>query len=295
MRTNLFFARISFIIAIPLLLISCGESTPEENQLDIIDTHETIVKVAPEDMEPVEDDYQFIPPSPLQVASIFKKAGLDYDEGLLCRLDNLEDYTTKFEQTLVFGAFSSDLSYCVKNEEYYRASDCLKALREVGEKIGLETIFNSEDLINRFEKNIENQDSLVDLLIFIQENTDEYIEENGKDELSVVYYTGAWIEGMYLGAKTVMEKENQKVGLLISEQMTIAEILHNGLTHIQEQNEDIIELTGEVKDIIDSFYKLESVMDVGEEIDYIDVELTSDELALISEKIVNLREGFVSK
>ena len=106
----------------------------------------------------------------------------------------------------------------------------------------METIFNSSGLIERFEANVANQDSIIEILILLQENTDDYIEENGKEDLSVIYYTGAWIEGMYMGANTVMKDQEKRVGVLISEQMTLAEILIKGLEHIKDQNDDIARL-----------------------------------------------------
>lgn len=282
-----------FFALLILFISSCGNSETTDLSDEIHPGDNIIVNYESSNDQEDIDEYLFIPPSPLQVASIFKKAGLEFDERILCSIEKVDDYTTKFEQALIFGSYSSDLAYCVKNEEYAKASDYLKALRTVGTKIGLETIFNSKDVIERFESNIGNQDSIIDILIFIQENTDDYIEENGKDELSVIYYTGAWIEGMYLGAKTVMENGDKKIGVLISEQMTIAEILLNGLQHIEEQSDDIIDLEESIKEIIDTFYSLESVLSFGENIDYVNVELSDDELTTMSGKIIDLREGIV--
>ena len=58
----------------------------------------------------LSDDYEFIPPSPLQIASIFKKAGLDYVQGLPNSVDNADNYNSKFQQSLNFGVYSSDLA-----------------------------------------------------------------------------------------------------------------------------------------------------------------------------------------
>ena len=148
-------------------------------------------------------------------------------------------------------------------------------------------------MIERFEANVANQDSIIDILIFLQENTDDYIEENGKEDLSVIYYAGAWIEGIYMGANTVMKDQEKRVGVLISEQMTFAEILVKGLTHVEEQNDDIADLTHDIQDLVDTYYNLESVTALGEEAGYIDIALTKDEITLMSGKIVELRESIV--
>jgi hypothetical protein len=241
----------------------------------------------------VSADYEFIPPSTLQVASIFKKAGLSYDLKLTNPTNRIDEYSTKLSQSLAFGVYSSDLAYSVIHEKYNEASGFLKALRTLGSKIGLETIFNSSGLIERFEANVANQDSIIDILILLQENTDDYIEENGKEDLSVIYYTGAWIEGIYMGANTVMKDQEKRVGVLISEQMTLGEILVKGLEHVEDQNDDITDLIDDIQDLVDTYYKLESVTTLGEEADYIDIVLTKDEIILMSGKIVELRESIV--
>jgi len=272
-----------------VFIISCSEDNKDEDsdnkkgnsQISSIDTTDTD-----------SDDYEFIPPSPLQIASIFKKAGLEYIQDLPNSTENADDYNSKFQQSLNFGVYSSDLAYCVENEKYDEASQYLKVIRKLGSKIGLETVFQNEDIIKRFENNIGKYDSIVELLIYVQENTDSYIEDNGMDDLSVIYFTGAWVEGMYLGAKTLTD-ESKNLGTLLSEQMTIADILIGGITHIKEKSDDINGLQEYITDIINTYDNLESIKKYGDEIDYIDVELTNEEVILISNKIIELRENLI--
>ena len=268
----------------------CGESI-EKKEVDFPEISQDEIEEAI--YNEVSADYEFIPPSTLQVASIFKKAGLSYDLKLTNPTSRIDEYSTKLSQSLAFGVYSSDLAYSVIHEKYNEASEFLKTLRTLGSKIGLETIFNSSGLIERFEANVANQDSIIDILILLQENTDDYIEENGKQDLSVIYYTGAWIEGIYMGANTVMKDQEKRVGVLISEQMTLGEILVKGLKHVEDQNDDITDLIDDIQDLVDTYYNLESVTTLGEEADYIDIVLTKDEIILMSGKIVELRESIV--
>ena len=283
------FTHAIILLSILTIMAACGETIEEK------EVHAEISqdKIMEESDDEVSADYEFIPPSTLQVASIFKKAGLSYDLKLTNPTNRINEYSTTLSQSLAFGVYSSDLAYSVIHEKYNEASGFLKSLRTLGSKIGLETIFNSSGLIERFEANVSNQDSIIDILILLQENTDDYIEENGKEDLSVIYYTGAWIEGIYMGANTVLKDQEKRVGVLISEQMTFGEILVKGLTNIEDQNDDIIDLIDDIQDLVDTYYKLESVTALGEEADYIDIVLTKDEIILMSGKIVELRESIV--
>ena len=279
-----------FIIIISSIILASGCGEPAEKKE--VHFHE----ISQDEIEEaiyneVSEDYEFIPPSTLQVASIFKKAGLSYDLKLTNPRNRVDKYSTKLSQALAFGIYSSDLAYSVVHEKYDEASEFLKTLRTLGSKIGLESIFNTSDLIERFETNVAIQDSIIDILILLQENTDDYIEENGKEDLSVIYYTGAWIEGMYMGANTVMLDQEKRVGVLISEQMTLAEILIKGLQHIKDQSDEIADLVEAIQALVDTYDNLESVTTLGEEADYIDIVLSKDEITLMSGKIVELRES----
>jgi hypothetical protein len=285
-KIKLFFIFLSFFC----LATGCGESI-EKKEVQIPEISQD--EKEEENYNDVSEDYEFIPPSTLQVASIFKKAGLKYDIKLTNPVSRINQYSTKLSQSLAFGVYSSDLAYSVIHEKYDEANEFLNSLRTLGSKIGLESIFNSSGLIERFEANVSNQDSIIDILISLQENTDDYIEENGKEDLSVIYYTGAWIEGIYMGANTLMQDQEKRIGVLISEQMTFAEILVKGLNHIEDQNDDIEDLIDSIQDLVDTYYNLESVKTLGEDSDYIDIVLSKNEIILMSDKIVELRESIV--
>lgn len=275
-----------------LLLQSCGEAegNPESNNNMTNQDHETVI--VEEEMS--DGTYTFVPPSPLQIASIFKKAGLEYDGSLTNDVGNADNYTEKFQQSLNFGVYSSDLAYCVKSEQYDEAAKYLKTLKDLSGKIGLETVFSDEDLLDRFNNNIGNQDSIVDILIYVQENTDDYIEQNGKVDLSVVYYAGAWIEGMYFGANAAKEDPNNlDLGSLISEQMTIGKSIQTGLLELNKGDEDAADLAASIGEITTTFDNFESVVALGEDAAYLDIYLTPAEIGTISDKIIALRNNIV--
>ena len=133
----------------------------------------------------------------------------------------------------------------------------------------------------------------MDLLIYIQTNTDDYIQDNGLSDLNVIYFTGAWIEGMFLGTQTIVGDVDKKISLLLSEQMTIANTLIKGLEHIEDKNDDITDLTNHIKDVVKEYNNLWSNKQAGENIEYLDIELKHEEVELISSMIVDLRNEII--
>jgi hypothetical protein len=284
----------AFILLLSSSLIACKSNSEEvaneeiSNENDVVSENDTTPKI-----EEQENNFQFIPPSPIQIGLILEKAGMEYIPNVANPANAVDNYTDKFSQSICFGVYSCDLAYTVLNNQYDEASEYLRSIKNLGAKIGLETVFNSEDIITRFEKNIGNKDSIVDILIFVQENTDAYIDDNAMNDLSVIYFIGAWIEGMYLGVKT-LDKENEKnIGILLSEQMGILEILLGGLEHISEKSDDILDLNTSITELLEMYNNLNSIKSAVEFKDNIDIELTEEEINIISGKIIEIREFLV--
>ena len=242
------------------------------------------------EIDTTESDYEFLTPSPIQIASILKKVNMPYEDGLTNSVVNVDKYSTKIKQTLNFGVYSCDLAYCVTNDKYEQAADFLKANKKLSSKIGLETIFRSENLVDRFESNIGNQDSIMEILFHVQMMTDDYINDNNLRDISIIYFTGAWIEGMNIATHTILGNNDHKISILLSEQMTIARSIIKGLRNLKEQNDEIIDLTDHIEEVVDVYHNLWSVKKEGENIDYLDVELKHEEVVEISEMILELRE-----
>ena len=272
------------------IIISCGSENQPSSELEESekisenkDNHSIEVEIE-------EKDFEFMPPSPIQIASILKKANMNYEEGLTNKVSNSKQYSTKFKQTINFGVYACDLAYCVTNDKFAEASEYLKVSKEMASKIGLESIFLSDNLVERFEKNVGNQDSVMSILFDIQIMTDDYIQDNELTDLSVIYFTGAWVEGMNIGTHTILGNNDHKISVLLSEQMTIARSLIRGLRGVENQTDDLIDLTDHIEEVVDAYHNLWSVKQEGENIEYLDVELKHEEAISISEMILELRE-----
>ena len=106
MKINYF---LSAVAITGITLTSCGETEVDPKDSKNNET-KTVIEVEQADDE---NTFSFVPPSPIQIASIFKKAGLQYDATLPNKVENISNYTDKFKQSLNFGVYSSDLAYCV--------------------------------------------------------------------------------------------------------------------------------------------------------------------------------------
>ena len=270
------------------LITSCNsENSVKTTDKEVANDDEVTHSI---EIDIVDHDFEFMPPSPIQIASILKKANMSYEEGLTNKISNADIYSTKFKQTINFGVYACDLAYCVTNDKYEEAGKYLKVAKKMSAKIGLESIFQSDHLVERFDKNIGNQDSIMDILFHVQMMTDDYIHYNDLIDLSVIYFTGAWVEGMNIGTHTILGNDDHKISVLLSEQMTIARSIIKGLRAVQNQTDDLVDLTDHIDEVVEAYNNLWSVKQEGENIEYLDVELKHEEVVSISEMILELRE-----
>ena len=274
-----------------LLMTQCGGGNEDVINKTTEETVNTNQEVSPRiEIDTTDYDYEFVPPSPIQIASILRKANMPYEDGLTNPTENADNYASQYKQSLNFGVYACDLAYCVTNNKSTEAAEYLKTVKKMSAKVGLSAVFDNESLIKRFENNIGNQDSVMSLLFDIQMLTDDYIQDNELRDLSVIYFTGAWVEGMNIGTHTIVGNTDHKISVLLSEQMTIAESIIRGLRAVENPSNDLIDLTDHIEEVVDAYHNLWSVKKEGENIEYLDVELTHDEVVSISDMILELRE-----
>ena len=273
-----------------LLMTQCGgnEDVIDNTNKSTVNTSQTVSSSI--EIDTTDYDYEFVPPSPIQIASILRKANMPYEDGLTNPTENADKYASQYKQSLNFGVYACDLAYCVTNNKSTEAAAYLKTVKDMSSKVGLSAVFDNESLIKRFENNIGNQDSVMSLLFDIQMLTDDYIQDNELRDLSVIYFTGAWVEGMNIGTHTIVGNTDHKISVLLSEQMTIAESIIRGLRAVENPSNDLVDLTDHIEEVVDAYHNLWSVKKEGENIEYLDVELTHDEVIAISDMILELRE-----
>ena len=228
-----------FFILSSLLIASCSSEKPREQ----------VISEETEDYLSLNDDVTYILPSPLQIASIFKRSGMTYISGVTNPPSNVDNYTDAFNQSLAVGVYSADLAYSIVNNQTQEALNHLKALKDLSHDLGFANVFETESIISRFENNLGNEDSLTHIISDLQMDMDIYMEENEKAHLAAIIFTGAWIESVYLGAKTIEKGNNVSLSGKVSEQFIILENLIKTLNAKRNANGKILLLITELQNL----------------------------------------------
>jgi hypothetical protein len=246
--------------AISALLFSCGGDNSTD-ELSLVDTTENLMNENLEDLfDSPEFDYQL--PSPLQVASIFKNSGLAYNTGATSDPETEELYTDQMKQMLNFGIYSADMAYCVLNEQSNEARKYLEVITNLADRIEMEAVFENKDLMDRFDKNIGDKDSIEILMLDIHERTEIYMDENDMQHQQAIHFAGAWTEGMYLGVYDFEHSSDKEdVGAKIAEQMSILQNIIKGLNDPKNAGMDLAWLISDMTKIQETFDSFQTVID----------------------------------
>ena len=280
----------SLIIAASLLLVACGSETAKDETVTAPAQDTTVVASAE------TPDVTYSLPSPLQIASIFKKSGLKFKDGITSSMTDPAKYTTNLSKAINLGVYSADLSYTVLNKQTQSAMNYMKLSRQLADNLGMGTVFEQGNLSKRFEKNLGNEDSLAYIIAELQMVTDMYLDENDQQQITSIVFSGAWIESMYIGSKVYEKGKDKSLNNKLAEQMTILGSIVNALKVEEKKDPAITGLIADlqsIKDIYDALPSVKNNPNAAEDSDK-DLSLTDDEVTQLTTKIEALRVKFIN-
>jgi hypothetical protein len=281
-----------------LFMASCdgtGKESEKKDELkDTIMTPEA-GKLSDENNESVS----YTLPSPMQIAAILKNSGLKYYNGITNSTENSTKYSSAntVTKTLGMGTYLADLSYCILNKQDQESKKYFKTCSQLAESIGLSKAFEGNKVPARMEKNLNNQDSVSKILAEIQIEADNTLEENKQGYISVIVFTGAWLETMYIGTQVYSKEKSANVVNSIVEQMGIAENIIKALKASSSKDADITGLLNDMNSLNELYNNFKSVKELkATDPDIIDpakLNISTDELQSFSKKIEEIRTRII--
>jgi len=215
--------------ALPLMLffVGCGEA-PDAGASDGAEANSE-QPMDQEGMMPARRQKAFkqifhAVPSPIETAMLLERSGIRFDSGALHTLDNAAGYSTTELQSVNLGIYAGDLSYSVIFNQNQQSVDYLNTCRRLCDGLGVGDIINA-DLIARADNNRDIRDSLVDIVTDTFYSLNARFRENGMEEVSGLMAAGGWIEGVYLGTRS-LNTSTDDLKLRIAEQkMTLENLM----------------------------------------------------------------------
>jgi hypothetical protein len=242
------------VVISSILFSSCGGGgdKQETNTADTSDTEDPNVKQKIEHTQKIV----YSVPSPSEMVNILENAGAKYNYKLLNDLKNIESYTSSKSRAINLGIYGADLNYANIFDNTQETMFYIQGSQKLAEALGIENAIN-ENTIARAQDNVENKDSMLNIISEMFWELHDYLDENDKLDITAFVIVGGWVEGLFLATQTVDEKKPnmeivQKVGDL---KFSLDHLI--GLLNSYEKNENIDAVIADMNEFKKVYDKLE--------------------------------------
>jgi hypothetical protein len=246
---NLSLAKVAIIFA-ALSIFAFGCSNAGQTDESNVDTTLTLTDQAEKLVYPL--------PTPLEITNMLNKAGASYIIGIANRPENVDKYFTESAKALNLGVYGADLSYSATYEMSQETMNffmCTKKLRD-----GLDVQTPGDDSLSiKIENNIENKDSIYNILTGSFKGTFDYLNDNGKGAIAVMVLAGGWIEGLYLSTELagMIDKNADILQGIADQKATLSKLIP--LMEAYKENQNVSEVLKSLNTIKLVFDELETV------------------------------------
>ena len=165
-------------------------------------------------------------PSALELSQLLKESGAGYSESYPSDPDNVSKYSSKRGQSVNLGVYAADLSYAGIYEQKEESMLYLKCANTLATALGIPDAFG-QATISRIESNIGNKDSLLNIITQDYWNTDSYLKNNDRQEVSALIMAGGWIEGLYIATQIASHYNNNKglINRVAEQKMSLIDLI----------------------------------------------------------------------
>lgn len=262
------------LLTTTLFLASGCNSSQKKQDVGIPDPGELPPK---ENLIPELSGYPI--PTSYDITKHIYQSGAPYILSLSNPPEKASEYITQRDKVLNLGVYAADLCYATTYMMKQGTMNYLEASKTLIDDLGISTTFNVT-YAERIENNIDNRDSLIQVVTESFDDTWNYLVENRQDVLARLVVSGSWIEGVYI-TTNVADKAIDNTAFL--EALAKQKSSLNELVGLLEPVKDVEEVTDIYESLSDIQVFYEDVGDI----------MTDEQLKVLSEKIDVLRQSIV--
>jgi len=133
----------------------------------------------------------------VEMSSLFQAAGAVFEKTLLNSPEKASNYITSSKKALNLGVYAVDLSYAKVSEQLETAGQYFNAMQKMAEELGIPADY-FENTAERFDKNINNKDSLIKIANEVYMAADNYLRDNERYGSSAQIILGGWVEAIHI-------------------------------------------------------------------------------------------------
>ncbi|MGL1886964.1 MAG: hypothetical protein OCD76_10660 [Reichenbachiella sp.] len=184
--------------AFGFLLVSCGGNSKKSSS-ELEGGAAVFEEAESQLIEEIDKVVHDMPP-PSEVPYLLMATGADFNKELINSIDNASKYFNSADKSAMnLGAYATDIGYLSSYDQVQDALKYMEASQKLADQIGIASAFEL-DLMERFEKNIGNKDSLANLINYAMAVAEQKLEETDRLQMVALVLSGSYIEGLYLSS-----------------------------------------------------------------------------------------------
>lgn len=290
------FVYFAFSSLIALALASCGSSSSDK------DKNSSEFEEAEKSLKNQIEELVYNIPSPSEIPYLLQAIGVEFNESLLNPRTKVDQYASRTDKAaLNLGVYAVDIGYLSSYDKTQDAIDYLNATKTLADNLGVIGSFDIE-VLQKFERNISNKDSLTRLLDQTIKKTETYLADDNRNKLSALVVTGSFIEGLYIATGLVKsypkdllpdDKRNlvltPLIRVVLDQRKPVSDMLTMLSSSQVEQTEPITTIVADLKSL-DAAY---SALNIEEQIknNKANLVLTDKNLIEITNIVDKIRKG----
>jgi hypothetical protein len=185
----------SFSALTAIGLASCGPSSDKDKNSSDLNQADSLGEQL--------EELAYNIPRPSEIPYMLQATGAEFNESLINSRDKADQYTSLTNKAaLNLGVYAADIGYLTSYDKTQESIDYLNSAKSLADGLGVIGSFDME-LLEQFEKNISNKDSVTHLLDRTIRKTQEFLKDDNRNKLSALIVTGSFIEGLYIATGLV--------------------------------------------------------------------------------------------
>jgi len=156
-------------------------------------------------------------PSPMEMSSLLKESGAQFDNTITNPAENADKYTSSYAKALNIGIYSADLGYLNMYGKSFATLNYLGSIKSLASGIQIGQFFDFE-MLKKLATNSKNMDSIMYISTNNFNKMDAYLRSKKRAELSVLIISGAWLEGEFISTQIAKTAKSDKIEERIGEQ-----------------------------------------------------------------------------
>ncbi len=248
---------LGFLVFSIVLSLSACKKKGDNNNLNKISIDSDSLKIAQKIEQAKEIFYSL--PAPHEVSSfLMDNKGSYFNNDLLNPLSNADKYSSEASLAYNLGVYSADLSYASLFNQNQIVIDYMAKAKVLADQLGILNAFDQET-IDKLQENINNRDSIMQIISETFMNSDAYLQENDRQDVGAMILIGGWIEGMYVAVELSEKNVKKNVPLTSSilEQKLSLELMNDFLKNFPPSNGLNI-IKKEITDLYNFFEKIDT-------------------------------------